>query len=62
MLPEGSPLAPLTQNPWLKEHIQIGPLGSLYPDVQYGMEGDTPSYISLIQVSCMDVVIVQAEY
>ncbi len=37
-------------NPWLAENIQQGhgPLGSLYPDVAYGMEGDTPSWLMLI--------------
>ncbi|MDV6329997.1 DUF1593 domain-containing protein [Asticcacaulis sp. 201] len=37
-------------NAWLAEHIQQGhgPLGALYPDVAYGMEGDTPSFLSLI--------------
>jgi hypothetical protein len=35
---------------WLTEHIQQGhgPLGAAYPDVAYGMEGDTPSWLSLI--------------
>jgi hypothetical protein len=37
-------------NGWLRDHIQQGhgPLGGLYPDVSYGMEGDTPAYMSLI--------------
>ena len=37
-------------NSWLAEHIQQnhGPLGVMYPDVAYGMEGDTPSWLSLI--------------
>lgn len=37
-------------NQWLAEHIQQGhgPLGAMYPDVAYGMEGDTPSWLSLI--------------
>lgn len=37
-------------NDWLTENIQQnhGPLGALYPDVAYGMEGDTPAYLSLI--------------
>ena len=35
---------------WIANHIQQGhgPLGSMYPDVAYGMEGDTPSWLSLI--------------
>jgi hypothetical protein len=37
-------------NKWLAEHIQQGhgPLGAAYPDVAYGMEGDSPSWLSLI--------------
>ena len=37
-------------NKWLAENIQQGhgPLGALYPDVAYGMEGDTPSWLMLI--------------
>ncbi|KAI5799835.1 hypothetical protein EDC01DRAFT_521676 [Geopyxis carbonaria] len=34
---------------WLKEHIQIGPLGKKYPDVAYIMEGDTPSQLYVFQ-------------
>lgn len=38
-------------NKWLAKHIQQGhgPLGACYPDVAYGMEGDTPSWLNLIQ-------------
>jgi hypothetical protein len=37
-------------NSWLAQNIQQGhgPLGSAYPDVAWGMEGDTPSFLSLI--------------
>jgi hypothetical protein len=37
-------------NKWLAKHLQQGhgPLGVVYPDVAYGMEGDTPSWLSLI--------------
>jgi hypothetical protein len=37
-------------NSWLVKNIQQGhgPLGAMYPDVAYGMEGDTPSWLSLI--------------
>jgi hypothetical protein len=37
-------------NGWIAEHIQQGhgPLGAAYPDVAYGMEGDTPSWLALI--------------
>lgn len=37
-------------NRWLAAHIQQGhgPLGAAYPDVAWGMEGDTPSFLGLI--------------
>jgi hypothetical protein len=37
-------------NKWITDNIQQGhgPLGAQYPDVAYGMEGDTPSWLSLI--------------
>jgi Cellulose-binding Sde182, nucleoside hydrolase-like domain/Cellulose-binding protein Sde0182, C-terminal domain len=37
-------------NEWIEEHVQQGhgPLGAAYPDVAYGMEGDTPSWLGLI--------------
>lgn len=37
-------------NEWLAQHIQQGhgPLGAAYPDVGWGMEGDTPSFLGLI--------------
>ena len=38
------------QNPWLRENIMEdhGPLGAEYPEVEYAMEGDTPSFLNLI--------------
>jgi hypothetical protein len=40
----------LVDNPWLTEHIREshGPLGALYPEFKYIMEGDTPSFLSLV--------------
>ena len=40
----------VVSNRWLAEHIQQGhgPLGAAYPDVAYGMEGDTPAFLGLI--------------
>lgn len=37
-------------NSWLAEHIQQdhGALGAVYPDVAWGVEGDTPAFLSLI--------------
>jgi hypothetical protein len=44
------PINTVVGNRWLAEHIQQGhgPLGAVYPDVAYSMEGDTPAYLSLI--------------
>ena len=38
------------KNSWIAENIQQGhgPLGVEYPDVAWGMEGDTPSWLALI--------------
>ncbi|WP_088182459.1 DUF1593 domain-containing protein [Sphingobium sp. Z007] len=43
-------------NDWLRDNIQQGhgPLGAAYPDVSYGMEGDTPAYLSLIPTGLSD--------
>lgn len=37
-------------NSWISENLQQshGPFGASYPDVAYGMEGDTPSFLGLI--------------
>jgi hypothetical protein len=37
-------------NKWIAQNVQQnhGPLGAVYPDVAYGMEGDTPSFLALI--------------
>lgn len=41
----------LVDNPWLEENIirNHGPLGARYPRLAYIMEGDTPSFLNLIQ-------------
>ena len=43
-------------NQWLRDNIQQGhgPLGAVYPDVAYGMEGDTPSWLGLIPTGLGD--------
>lgn len=43
-------------NAWLATNIQQGrgPLGALYPDVAYGMEGDTPAFLNLIPTGLAD--------
>lgn len=37
-------------NSWIAKNIQQnhGPLGAVYPDVAWGVEGDTPAFLSLI--------------
>lgn len=37
-------------NSWIAKNIQQnhGPLGAVYPDVSWGVEGDTPAFLSLI--------------
>ena len=44
----GPDFSKLTKD-WFKEHIQIGPLGSAYPDYLFIPEGDTPTFLYLIQ-------------
>jgi hypothetical protein len=40
----------VVSNDWISRNIQQGhgPLGALYPDVAWTMEGDTPSFLNLI--------------
>jgi len=40
----------LVDNPWLERNViqNHGPLGALYPRLEYIMEGDTPSFLGLI--------------
>ena len=39
----------IVDNPWLDEHVRSkGPLGAQYPDTEYLMEGDTPSFLYLL--------------
>jgi hypothetical protein len=33
---------------WLAAHIRKGPFGKMYPDYEFIMEGDTPSFLGLI--------------
>ena len=42
--------AEVVSTDWLAKNIQQGhgPLGAAYPDVAYGMEGDTPAFLNLI--------------
>lgn len=39
----------IVDNPWLDTHVRAkGPLGALYPKTEYLMEGDTPSFLGLV--------------
>ena len=39
----------IVDNPWLDKHVRAkGPLGALYPQTKFIMEGDTPSFLYLI--------------
>jgi hypothetical protein len=46
--PPGGPDFDTVANPWLDPHIRRGQLGSLYPNSWYIMEGDSPSFMNLI--------------
>lgn len=46
---EGGPDFSKMEKSWIKENIQIGPLGSAYPDYLFIPEGDTPTFLYLIQ-------------
>ncbi|KAL5342895.1 DUF1593-domain-containing protein [Aspergillus crustosus] len=46
---EGGPDASKVTHEWIRENIQIGPLGAAYPDFMYIPEGDTPTFLYLIQ-------------
>jgi len=44
----GGPDSSLVSNEWLKLHVRKGPLGELYPKWEFIMEGDSPSFMYLI--------------
>lgn len=44
----GGPDSSLVTNEWLQENVRLGTLGKQYPNFTYIMEGDTPSFLSLI--------------
>ena len=46
---QGGPNFTKMTKEWIKEHIQIGHLGSAYPDYLFIPEGDTPTFLYLIQ-------------
>ncbi|KAL5334632.1 hypothetical protein BJX70DRAFT_391258 [Aspergillus crustosus] len=46
---QGGPDFPKMTKEWIRENIQIGPLGSAYPDYLFIPEGDTATFLYLIQ-------------
>lgn len=46
---QGGPDFSKMEKSWIKENIQIGPIGSAYPDYLFIPEGDTPTFLYLIQ-------------
>lgn len=38
-----------TVDEWLTPNIRVGPLGAAYPKIEYHMEGDSPTFMWLIQ-------------
>lgn len=47
---DGGPDFTKVSSGWLRRNIQIGPYGkAAYPDLMYIMEGDSPSFLYLIQ-------------
>ncbi|KAI5918152.1 hypothetical protein F4810DRAFT_704418 [Camillea tinctor] len=48
-LDDGGPDITKVTKEWLGKNIQIGPLGEVYPDYSFIMEGDTPTFLYLIQ-------------
>ena len=46
---QGGPDFSKMEKSWIKENIQVGPLGSAYPDYAFIPEGDTPTFLYLIQ-------------
>ncbi|KAL1854981.1 hypothetical protein Plec18170_004393 [Paecilomyces lecythidis] len=45
----GGPDSSLVTNAWIHKNIQLGPLGGMYPSVQFIMEGDSPSLMFTMQ-------------
>ncbi|KFY85068.1 hypothetical protein V500_08724 [Pseudogymnoascus sp. VKM F-4518 (FW-2643)] len=51
----GGPDSSLVTTEWLKKYIQIGPYGkAAYPDLVFIPEGDTPTFLNLIQNGLTD--------
>ncbi|KAL2841659.1 hypothetical protein BJX68DRAFT_271082 [Aspergillus pseudodeflectus] len=46
---QGGPDGSKVTHEWIKDNIQIGPLGAAYPTFMFIPEGDTPTFLYLIQ-------------
>jgi len=46
---EGGPDKSKVTHEWVKENVQLGPLGTEYPNFEYIIEGDTPTFLYLVQ-------------
>lgn len=46
---QGGPDPSKVSKEWLKDHIQIGPLGAAYPKPEFIIEGDTPTFLYIMQ-------------
>jgi hypothetical protein len=46
---QGGPDSRLVSAEWVRENIQIGPLGEAYPDFAFIPEGYTPTFLYLVQ-------------
>lgn len=51
---QGGPDFSKLTKPWIKANIQLGPLGEAYPDYLFIPEGDTPTFLYLIQNGLSD--------
>lgn len=46
---QGGPDGSKISTEWIKENVQLGALGKTYPDPKFIIEGDTPTFLYLIQ-------------
>ncbi|KAI8239003.1 hypothetical protein K4K57_005357 [Colletotrichum sp. SAR 10_99] len=46
---QGGPDGSKVTHEWVQENVQIGPLGAAYPNFEFIIEGDTPTFLYLIQ-------------
>ncbi|KAJ9646649.1 hypothetical protein H2201_008791 [Coniosporium apollinis] len=46
---QGGPDFTTVSREWLRQNVQVGPLGAAYPDYMFIPEGDSPTFLYLIQ-------------